>query len=247
VAAFRDRPHDTFAASTSAQGVMHNDYRQFTIATQGDGQAGQSTYAVHGPPLPRHHHLPPPLPIGSPPIPSFSGFLPAVAPRDVELDVFPAPSSQIDDDVDPLQLNSQTEALVAGAGSTSHTSTRQRPKKRKQPTLEDHLRTCGWSGACTAKVHPNDLRDHLRVHLEHVDGDRAPCGYLGCNKTMQKEGLARHYLTHFGARAECCECERSFARPDEITRGHKTKDRINCPSKRWRRFITDDNGSRNYF
>jgi hypothetical protein len=227
--AFRDRSPGPGAASASVQGVVHGEYMPKIVPpTEGEGR---SAFAVHQPcpPLPRRQDVPPSPPAGtlSPP---FLDFLSGSVAHAMQPDVLNTPKFQIEIPVDAHHFPSQTAA-------SGPTSTRQRLKKRKQPSPEgdEHSHTCGWGGTCTANVHPDYLREHLRLHLERVNGDRVRCEYRGCSKNMKKDGLPRHYLTHFGARAECCECQRNFARSDEITRGHKTKENISCPSKRWRR------------
>ena len=154
--------------------------------------------------------------------------------------VSPCRVSQCKNHVNSRLLPSQTSVAAAYPGST-----RRRPQKRKRWATEDdeHSNMCRWKNTCITRVHPDHLRDHLRVHIQGID---ARCGYPGCNKVLRKEGLARHYLTHFGTRVECCGCGRDFARPDEIARGHRRNDKIRYSSKRWKRFIIDGGGNRNY-
>jgi len=211
--------------------------------TPSDGQVVPSTYiaAPHDLPHPHNHHLVPAVPTHGSFVSSFSGFLP---------DNLPTTNTEGDIRVDARYPRVPTDTSVTEAYSVNSTLTHERRTKRKgstsTPEDDKRGRTCGWSGTCTAKVHLGFLRYHLRVHLENVDGDRVYCRYVGCNKAVKKEGLTRHYVTHFGTRAECSGCGKDFARPDEVTRGHKTKDKIRCPSKRWRRFIVNDRGSKDY-
>ncbi|KIM77790.1 hypothetical protein PILCRDRAFT_609515 [Piloderma croceum F 1598] len=231
------QPYNTAAAS--AQAMVHGESPP--TPARYVSQAEQ-VVAQHGPSLPRHHYLPPPLPAGNSLASPFADVRPAFVTREMQPDGLTMPTFQMQNFVNhPLPPSTYTSVTDA----VSATPTRQRPKKRT-PECEKHSRMCGWNSTCTVKVHPDNVRDHLRAHMEDVGNVNAHCRYAGCNKVLRKDGLVRHYLTHFGARVECCGCKKDFARPDEITRGHRTKDKIRCSSRRWRRFIVDDNGGRNY-
>lgn len=80
---------------------------------------------------------------------------------------------------------------------------------------------CRWQN-CGIWITPDKeaVKDHLtRIHnvvFKEKSTELTCCNWVGCSSTLQRCGLARHFLAHLGLKWLCSVCNGAYSRPDSV-------------------------------